>query len=152
MDPSHPIHHHDSYGRYGDCNDKNPLVVIILRFLWVICRRTLSVLPDDLLPYRPVPVPLGEKHFDALAKGTPPPAATEKEKGCLKRAWIRFPGRVDALLAVLGQMIKALKPGASALWSPLRLWGNLPKMLLPQASPFKTSLLHDYLCLQPWRA
>jgi len=138
--------------RYGDCDDKKPLLVTIFRFLCVRCGHTLSVLPDDLLPYRAVPVPLVEKHFDAQANGTPLPAATEKEKGCLQRAWTRFTGRVEALLAVLGQMIQTVKPGASALWNQLRRWGNLPQMLRQLASPFKTSLLHDYLCLQPWKA
>ena len=150
VDPKHKIHCHGSYNRNGDCNDKNPLVVIILRFLCVRCRRTLSVLRDDLLPYRAVPGPLVEKHFTALAQGTPPPAATQKEKGCLKRAWARFTGRVAALLAVLGQMIAAVKPSASTLWKELRQWGNLPRILLQLAEPFKTSLLGDYLCLKPW--
>ena len=150
VDPKHIIHHHGHYKRNGNCDDKEPLVVTILRFLCVMCRRTLSVLRDDLLPYRAVPVPLVEKHFDALAQGTPPPAATEKEKGCLKRAWARFTGRVDALLTVLGQMIAAVKPSAITLWKQLRLRGNLPTILLQLAEPFKTSLLGDYLCLKPW--
>ena len=150
VDPNHKIHCHGSYQRNGNCSDKEPLVVSILRFLCVLCRRTLSVLLDDLLPYRAVPVPLVEKHFDALAGGTPLPAATEKEKGCLKRAWARFSGRVDALLAVLGQMISAVKPSAITLWKQLRQWGNLAAILLRLAKPFKTSLLGDYLCLQPW--
>jgi len=138
------------YKRNGDCNDKEPLIVIILRYLCVRCRRTLSVLRDDLLPYRAVPVPLVKKHFDALANGKAPPAATEKEKGCLKRAWARFNERVDALVTVLGQMITAVKPNASTLWKQLRRWGNLPTILLQLAEPFKTSLLGDYLCLKPW--
>ena len=150
VDPNHKIPHHGHYQRNGDCHDKQPLVVIILRFLCVMCRRTLSVLRDDLLPYRAVPVPLVNKHFDAQAMGTPPPAATEKEKGCLKRAWARFNGRVDALVTVLGQMIKAVKPNAITLWQQLRRWGNLPNILLQLAVPFKTSLLGDYLCLKPW--
>ena len=150
VDPKHIIHRHGHYKRNGNCDDKEPLVVTILRFLCVMCRRTLSVLRDDLLPYRAVPAPLVKKHFDAQAKGTPPPAATEKEKGCLKRAWARFNGRVDALVTVLGQMITAVKPNAITLWKQLRRWGNLPKILLQLAKPFKTSLLGDYLCLKPW--
>lgn len=150
VDPRHKIYCHGHYKRNGDCNDKEPLIVTVLRFLCVMCRRTLSVLWDDLLPYRPVPVPLVEKHFDAQAQGTPPPTATEKEKGCLKRAWARFTGRVDALVTVLGQMITAVKPSASTLWKQLRQWGNLPKILLQLAEPYKTSLLGDYLCLNPW--
>ena len=149
-DPKHKIHCHGHYKRNGNCDDKEPLVVIILRYLCVVCRRTLSVMRDNLLPYRAVPVTLVKKHFDALADGKAPPAATEKEKGCLKRAWARFTGRVDALLAVLGQMIAAVKPNASTLWKQLRQWGNLPTILLRLAEPFKTSLLGDYLCLKPW--
>jgi hypothetical protein len=149
VDPKHTIHRHDRYERYGDCDEQNPRLVKIERFLCVLCGHTLSVLPDDLLPYRAVPASLVEKHFDAQANGTPPPAATEKEKGCLKRAWTRFTGRVDALLTVLGQMLKTVKPDASELWNQLRPWGNLPKILLRLASPFKISLLHDYLCLRP---
>jgi hypothetical protein len=150
VDPNHKIHRHGDYKRNGDCNEKKPLVVIILRYLCVRCQRTLSVLLDGLLPYRAVPVPLVEKHFDALTQSTPPPAATEKEKGCLKRAWARFTGRVDALFTVLGQMITAVKPSAITLWKQLRQRGNLSAMLLQLAEPFKTSLLGDYRCLKPW--
>ena len=150
VDPNHKIYCHGCYHRHGDCDDKDPLIVTILRFLCVVCRRTLSVLKDDLLPYRAVPVPLVKKHFDAQANGKAPPVATEKEKGCLKRAWARFNGRVDALVTVLGQMILGVKPSAITLWKQLRRWGNLSKILLQLAEPFKTSLLGDYLCLKPW--
>ena len=151
LDPHHKIHRHDQYERYGNCDDKNPLIVVIFRFLCVRCHRTLSVLPDDLLPYRAVPVPLVEKHFDAQANGTPKPAATEKEKGCLKRAWASFRGQTELLIALLGQMIRPVKPCAANLWFQLRRWGNLPAILAQLAEPFKTSLLGDYRCLKPWQ-
>ena len=151
FDPNHKVHCHDQYTRYANCDGKNPLIVVILRFLCVCCHRTLSVLPDDLLPYRAVPVPLVEKHFDALANGTPKPAATEKEKGCLKRAWASFSGRIEPLIALLGQMIRPVKPCAATLWCQLRQWGNLPAILAQLAEPFKTSLLGDYRCLKSWR-
>jgi hypothetical protein len=151
LDPHHKIHRHDQYERYGNCADKNPLVVVILRFLCVRCHRTLSVLPDNLLPYRAVPVSLVKKRFDALAKGTRLPAATEKEKGCLKRAWASFSGRIEPLIALLGQMIRPVKPCAADLWLQLRQWGNLPAILAQLAEPFKTSLLDDYRCLKSWR-
>jgi hypothetical protein len=150
LDPNHKIHRHDEYERYGNCDDKKPLIVVIFRFRCVRCRRTLSVLPDDLLPYRAVPAPLVEKPFDALAKGTPKPAATEKEKGCLKRAWASFSGRIEPLIALLGQMIRPVKPCAADLWLQLRQWGNLTTILVQLAEPFKTSLLGDYRCLKPW--
>ena len=151
VDKNHKIHRHGTYERNGNCNDKNPLILIIMRFLCVICGHTISLLPDDYLPYRAVPVRLVEKHFDAKANGTAEPTATEKEKGCLKRAWTRFSGRIDALLAVLGQMIRSVKPSATEFWSQLRRQGNLKAILFLLGDSFKTSLLGDYLCVKPWR-
>ena len=148
VDARHKVHYHCWYDRYADCDTKS-LKVIILRFLCVRCHRTISVLPDELLPYRAVPMKLVEKHFDAQANGTPEPPATENEKGCLKRAWARFRQRVAPLSATLGQMIQAVKPTAAQLWNQLRRQGNLAAILLKLAQPFNTSLLHDYLCLRP---
>jgi hypothetical protein len=110
------------------------------------------VLPEHFLPYRAVSVPLVQKHFDALANPgqVKEPLATEKEKGCLKRAWARFKQRVAPLKAKLGQMIRSVKPSAAQLWNQLRRESNLPVILLQLARPFHTSLLGDYLCLAPW--
>jgi hypothetical protein len=150
LDKHHKIHCHGSYKRYGNCDDIHPVLLVILRFLCVCCGHTISVLPDEVLPYRAVPATQVETHFDAQANGTEEPSATEKEKGCLKRAWARFGGRVEALLAVLGQMISSVKPCAPEFWNQLRQRGNLQAILLDLAGPFKTSLLHDYRCLKPW--
>ena len=147
----HKIHRHGSYERFGDCRDKDPLILVVFRFLCVRCGHTINVLPKDSLPYRAMPVTLVEKHFDAKANATEQPPATEKEKGCLNRAWTRFNGRVDALLAVLGQMISDVKPNGCELWNQLRRQSNLEGILLLLADPFKTSLLHDYRCLKPWQ-
>jgi hypothetical protein len=151
VDKNHKIHRHVTYERNGNCNDKNPLILIIMRFLCVICGHTISLLPDDYLPYRAVPVRLVETHFDAKANGTAEPAATEKEKGCLKRAWTRFKQRVSSLTARLGQMIRPVKPTAAQLWNQLRRKSNLTAILLQLVRPFNSSLLGDYLCLRPWR-
>jgi hypothetical protein len=104
------------------------------------------------LPYRAVSVPLVQKHFDARANPgqVKEPPATEKEKGCLKRAWARFKQRVAPLKAKLGQMIRSVKPSAAQLWNQLRRQSNLPVILLQLARPFNTSLLGDYFCLAPW--
>jgi len=150
VDKEHKIHRHGTYGRNVDNDDKNPERVDVDRFLCVPCGRTIGVLPDDCLPYRAVPAPLVEKHFDAKANGTAEPAATEKEKGCLKRAWTCFNRRIDPLMAVLGQMISRVKPNATELWCQLRQTSNLRAILLQLANPFKTSLLGDYRCLKPW--
>jgi hypothetical protein len=150
VDPHHPIHRHGHYQRFANCDDAQ--VEDILRFLCVPCGHTISVLPDHRLPYRAVPAPLVEKYFDAQANPgeAKEPPATEKEKGCLKRAWARFKQRVVSLTASLGQMISVLRPNAPQLWKQLRQQSNLPAILRQLAEPFNTSLLHDYLCLLPW--
>ena len=110
------------------------------------------MLPDHFLPYRAVSTTLVEQYFDAQAapgKALQPPV-TEKEKGCLKRAWIRFGLRVIAIATVLGQMMQIRFRDPKLFWSALRRQGNLPGILLQLAKPFNTSLLGDYLCLRPW--
>jgi hypothetical protein len=57
--------------------------------------------------------------------------------------------RVDPLTAILGQMIRVIRPTAQKLWQALRSIGNLAKILQLLAQNFKTSLLGDYLCLKP---
>lgn len=151
--PHHTVHYHGTYRRYANCEATQAAQKeAIDRFLCLVCGRTLSVLPDRLLPYRAVPVPLLEEHFDAQANPgeAAAPPATEKEKGCLKRAWARFKQRVAPLSATLGQMIGPVKPTAAQLWNQLRRKSNLATILLQLARPFNTSLLHDYLCLRPW--
>lgn len=148
VNPAHPIHRHGSYDRFA--NAENEARESIERFLCPPCGHTISVLPDHFLPYRPVPVPWVQAHFDARANGRPEPPVPEKSKGCLKRAWARFKQRVAPLRATLGQMIRPVKPTAAQLWNQLRGQGNLAAILLHLAAPFNTSLLHDYRCLAPW--
>ena len=149
LDPTHRVHCHGRYSRQGDCK-KIPALVWILRFLCLICGRTISVLPDELLPYRPISAAKVQEHFDALAKDQPIPSATEIEQGCLKRAWERFTRRCAALAALLGQMMQLVSLEPKLIWLQLRRWGSLSDILLRLARPFNTSLLHDYLCLKPW--
>lgn len=150
LNPDHKVHVHGPYERYANCDDQQK--EDIPRFLCVPCGHTISVLPDHFLPYRAVAVPLVQKHFDAQAQASQAeePPATEKEKGCLKRAWARFKQRVSSLTARLGQMIRPVKPTAAQLWKQLRRKSNLAVILLELAQPFHTSLLHDYLCLAAW--
>jgi hypothetical protein len=150
LNRGHKIHCHGTYDRYAKCDGQE--TENIDRFLCLPCGRTISVLADHFLPYRPVPVSLVQKYFDAQVDPgqSQEPPATEKEVGCLKRAWNRFGQRMSALAAVLGQMLQIRTSAPKPFWSALRRWGNLTDILLQLASPFNTSLLHDYLCLQPW--
>jgi len=149
VDPKHPIHRHAKYDRYADCQELTKSKWIP-RFLCRPCGHTISVLPDDTLSYRPISVPLSEASFDAKAAGKPEPPVTEKERGCLKRAWARLRQRVDVLLAVLGQMIEAVKPSPSEFWNQLRRYGNLePRIQSIFAG--QLSVPAALACPLPWR-
>jgi hypothetical protein len=90
-----------------------------------------------------------ESEFDARASGTDPPSSSEKERGCLRRAFERFAARVTPLCALLGQMIRPTKPSVGECWRGLRQLDNLEGILLLLGTKFNTSLLADYRCLQP---
>jgi hypothetical protein len=149
VDPAHQVHRHGHYYRHGDCDGLEPWERL-RRFLCLLCGRTLSVLPDHLLPYRPLSAPKVQEHFDAKTSDRPPPPVTEKERGCLKRAWVRFTRRTTALAATLGQMVQLVLSEPKPIWLQLRRWGNLPNILRLLGRPFNTSLLQDYRCLRPW--
>jgi hypothetical protein len=147
--PRHPdqrVHRHGSYERYENCDShqRSP----IERFVCPRCGRTLSVLPKNRLPYVAVNTTILESDFDARASGTDPPSSSEKERGCLRRAFERFAGRVTPLCALLGQMIRRIKPSVSECWRQLRQLDNLEAILLLLQRKFNTSLLADYRCLQ----
>lgn len=147
IDPTHRLHSHGNYKRYantdGDEKEKVP------RWLCVVCGGTISVLPDTMVPYRPVGTDLIEQWFDGSFMGRAPPKVTENEKGCLKRAVTRFLQRIPSLAEVLGQMIEITSPTPAQLWAQLRKLGKLKKILRFLAEDFKTSLLGNYRCLQP---
>jgi len=110
---------------------------------------TISVLPDEFLPYRPVGSDLLQAWLDAELMGSDPPHVTENERGCLKRAHEHFLQRIPSLTEVMGQMINAVSPSATQLWGQLRKLGELGDILRFLAEKFKTSLLGDYRCLRP---
>ena len=147
VDPTHRVHSHGGYKRHtkadGEEKEKVP------RWFCTVGCGTISVLPDKFLPYRPVGTELLEKWFDAALMGRGPPAATEKERGCLERALCRFLQRIPPLSEVLGQMINVLSPTATQLWVRLRKLGKLTEILRLLAEDFKTSLLGHYRCLRP---
>jgi hypothetical protein len=97
----------------------------------------------------PVNTTILESDFDARASGTDPPSCSEKERGCLGRAFERFADRVATLCALRGQMIRGIKPSVSECGRALRQLDNLEGILLLLGVKFNTSLLADYRCLQP---
>jgi hypothetical protein len=150
VDPQHPVHCHGQYDRYADCHELTKSKWID-RFLCYLCRHTIGVLPDDTLPYRAICVAKVQACFDAKAAEEPEPAVSEVERGCLKRAWLRFGQRLNALALLLGQMLQTRQStAAKPIWTQLRRLGNLERILHLLGRKFKTSLLLDYRCLKPW--
>src|SRR3974390_1979322 len=90
-----------------------------------------------------------DSDFDPRTPGTDPPSNSEKERGCLRRAFERFAARVTPLCALLGQMIRPTKPSVGECWRGLRQLDNFEGILLLLGTKFNTSLLADYRCLQP---
>jgi len=123
--PEHPkqrVHRHGFYVRFENCDSQRRLR--IERFVCPRCGRTLSVLPKNRLPYIALNSTILESEFDARASGTDPPPSSEKERGCLRRAFERFAGRVAPLCALLGQMIGPIKPSVGECWRGLRQTGQ----------------------------
>jgi hypothetical protein len=114
------MHRHGSYGRYQQPKggEKFPMQ----RYLCLPCGHTVSVLPANRLPYRPLEVERLQGGFDAQAEvGTgldPPPEPIEA--GCLQRAWNRFLTRVQVLQDTFGQILPAELHTAQQLWKELR--------------------------------
>ena len=74
VDRRHRVHSHGEYERYGEADGTTKEK--IRRWLCVRCAGTISVLPDAMLPYRPVGVGLIEVWFDAVFQGRAPPMVT----------------------------------------------------------------------------
>lgn len=145
----HPrLHIHGTYERHDTLNAKSDEMEDIPRFICARCRTTYSILPDKFLPYRSLSVDTLEACFDAALKGARGPPITEIERGCVHRALRRLNERVAPLQAILGQMLKAIRPTAQQLWKGLREWGNLKEILYRLARDFKTSLLGCYRCVR----
>jgi hypothetical protein len=115
------------------------------------CELTISVLPVDRLPYRPVEGPRLEAFFNAQAGigSGPGPPPGELEAGCLRRAWTRFQTRVSTLKEAFGLLIPSVLSGAAHLWKQMRLAKEtLAAILGFLAQTRNISRLGDYRCLR----
>ena len=145
-DSNHRVHAHGRYERNKTPDDVETFEVP--RFICTQCGLTFSVLPDDVVPYRPISTQLLESGLDCAFLDKDPPPLTENEKGCLKRACQSFIQNIPFLTDTLGQIIKTTHPSAAQLWQELReLSGTMSEILLYLAALFKVSLLGMYRCL-----
>ncbi len=112
---------------------------------------TLSVLPENRLPYRPLQATRLEAFFNKQAEaGTgPDPPPDELEAGCLRRAWRRFQTRMQTLKNAFGLLIDSASLGPGELWKQMRqAKGSVHGILFYLARHHKCSLLGDYRCLR----
>lgn len=141
---------HGHYERYSQPEGSGK--TRIRRLLCKFTGKTLSILPDDCLPYRSVNVPVVQAHFDQLSHTAQDVAPTQSEVqlACLTRAWKRFTDadRSASLTNFFGQRLpRANSP--HALWNAMRnAAGHLGQILLELAQQGK-SLFGDYRCLKP---
>jgi hypothetical protein len=114
------------------------------------CGLSISVLPVDRLPYRPLEGPRVEAFFNAQAgiESGPDPPPGVLEAGCLRRAWTRFQTRVSRLKEAFGQLIASVISEAAHLWKQMRLAKEtLAAILRFLGQTRNISLLGDYRCL-----
>jgi hypothetical protein len=112
---------------------------------------TVSVLPADRLPYRPLEGPRVEAFFDAQAgiRSGPDPPPGVLEAGCLRRAWARLQARVSTLKEAFGLLIPSVLSGAGDLWKQMRLAKKTLAGILGFLGQTRNlSLLGDYRCLR----
>jgi hypothetical protein len=143
------LHRHGWYHRYAKPEGTERLAV--QRYWCPVCELTVSVLPADRLPYRPVAVPRVEAFFNAQAGigSGPDPPPGPLEAGCLRRAWTRFQTRVATLQEAFGLLVASGMAGAAHLWEQMRLAkATLAAMLGFLAQSRNLSLLGDYRCLR----
>lgn len=143
------LHRHGCYYRYAKPEGDERLAV--QRYWCPDCGLTVSVLPSERLPYRPLEAQRVQNYFDAQAgigSGPDPPPGM-LEAGCLRRAWIRFQTRVQTLEEAFGLLIPSVIGGAAQLWQQMRLAKESLALILGfLAQSRNISLLGDYLCLR----
>jgi hypothetical protein len=143
------MHRHGHYCRYAQ--PSGAATFPVYRFWCPVCRLTVSVLPADRLPYRPLQGGRLEAYFNeqAEAGSGPDPPPEPLEAGCLRRAWTRFQTRVCTLREAFGLLIAHATDSAGALWKQMRLAkATLQGILRHLAQTHKRSLLGDYPCLR----
>ena len=139
------LHRHGFYERFK--HPSGAELRSIPRFFCHRCGHTVSVIPEQALPYRPIEADRVQGHFDQKAEAStgldPPPSLTEA--GCLERAWSRFAARSTTLRHVLGQLLPETIDNAVHLWKEMRRSRvAVVKILHILADTRNISLLGDY--------
>jgi hypothetical protein len=142
---------HGSYIRYR--GPEGARHVKVIRYICPRCRRTWSVIPAGMMPYRSLEVARFEELTDErleLAGGDArPPPATEKEEGCIRRACKVLSKRIPFLCGLFGQQMPLLEgKDICGFWRAVRKLSSTEEILVRLARDFKTSLLGCYKSLR----
>lgn len=145
------LHRQGCYCRYE--NPSGDLKLKVQRYYCRPCQVTVSVLPANYLPYRPVKVDRLQADFDQRAPidpHGPDPPPDGVEAGCLQRAWSSLASRWHRLVDVFGQRFMTPIENVKTPWCSLRQTMNSARSLLAGlAQPHHISLWGDYRCLRP---
>ena len=141
----HCLHKNGNYRRYANANGDSE--VTIQRFLCKFTGRTISILPDSMLPYCAVPVTEVEDHFDQRsAHGED---TTSSARQAPERAWNRFSSgpRLQSLTEYFGQRLP-LEGTPRSLWQAIKRTGGTLHNILCELAQAGKSLLGDCRCLR----
>jgi len=142
---------HGCYRRYRGVD--GAVVQVVQRYLCPRCRRTWSVIPEGMMPYRSLEVgrfeELSDERFGVAGGSARPPPATENEEGCIRRAIAKLSKRIPFLCGLLGQLMPVLEDtNINGFWQALRELGSTQGILARLARDFKTSLMGCYHSLR----
>lgn len=136
------VHRHGHYDRFL-VHDGKPHTILVARFLCPRCRRTISMLPSFVLPYRLLPGSMVQSWF----AGDRSHAGTAQYESLLKdyqRCWER---QCVTLHAMLGGALGRMDPGKlpQQLYRALMAqWGDLAGANVGLLQEFGQSLLGHY--------
>ena len=143
------MHRHGRYIRYA--HPTGAATFSVPRFHCPCCGLTVSVLPVDRLPYRPLAAPRLEAFFNeqvSIGSGPDPPPELV-EVGCLRRAWARLQSRTDVLTTLFSLNSESGIVSAEALWLRMcEVQETMQALLCSLARSWQQSLLGDYACLR----
>ena len=142
-----PLHRHGHYKRGREGTHR-----IIPRWFCCTCRRTFSILPSDLLPYRSLSCAELQAQFDGWAFEEKPP--TSRPAVAALQTFLAPTLQLD-LRHAAGQLLEVPMAAGQVLWRSLRrCWSSVATLLSWLAKHHRTSLLGRYVCQREngWKA
>jgi hypothetical protein len=154
------LHRRGFYGRYRTADSAHHDAVVDC-YRCPLSGRTFSVVPEGMMPYRPLPAEQAASYADQQALGELPRDCQTREpviagSAAQRRSWQSFWAAFNVhavILASLSGTDLASKP--AAVWKALRHPGpdhtrRPASAILGSLHGHQTSLAKSYLSLRPW--